>query len=133
MIGYEAYKHMPRQILLVSLLFLTAAWMPRSVQSQGNSPLSPEEKRTILLQLHELKSCRETTAVYGQYVARDKEQDGREKANYERSLELEKEATRLANERAKFYEDAFKSVTRKPGGFGCVMGKIFTLGLYRCK
>ena len=107
--------------------------MPRSVQSQGNSPLSPEEKRTILLQLHELKSCRETVKVYEDYAARDREQDAREKANYERSLELEREATRLANERAAFYESAFKSVTKRPGGFGCIMGKIFTLGIYRCK
>lgn len=107
--------------------------MAPCVQSQDSSPLTSEEKRTILMQLYELRSCRETNAAYEQYVARDKEQDTRERENYERSLQIEKAATALQAERAKFYEDSFRAVTRRPGGFGCVMGKIFTLGLYRCK
>lgn len=108
------------------------ALMPPCVQSQENSPLNSEEKRTILLQLHELKSCRESTAVYEQYVARDREQDAREKANYERSLELEQEATRLATEKMQFYKDAYLTLTKKPGWW-CSWGRwVFALGIPKC-
>lgn len=130
---YKPLKRQPHMLLTLSLLFLTASSTGLYAQFPDNSPLSPEEKRQVLLQLHELQSLRETVGVYEQYVARDREQDAREKANYERSLQLEREATKLATERAEFYEQAFRSVTRKPGGFGCVLRTIFTLGLSRCK
>lgn len=107
--------------------------MPRSAQSQTNSPLTPEEKRQILLQLLELRSCRESVRTYEAFVERDRELDAKEKSNYERTIEIERSATALAQERAKFYEDAFRAVTKKPGGFGCVLKKIFTIGLARCK
>lgn len=107
--------------------------------SQNNSPPTPDEGRRILGQLYELQSCRSESGAYQEYVERDKEQDAREKANYERSLELEKRATALAEkerdlerEKAETYKGMFEAVTKKGIGLGCVMKKVFTLGLGRC-
>jgi uncharacterized protein YlxW (UPF0749 family) len=113
--------------------------MPLYGQSQQSSPpLNPEEKRLILSQLYELSACRQTVLSYEDFFRRDKEQDARETANYQRALELEQQATKIAQrerdlqaERATFYENAFKSVTKKRG-IGCTLKKVFTLGLARC-
>lgn len=106
---------------------------------QNSQPLSEGEKRQILLQLNELRSCRQTVLGYEEFLAREKEQDERERANMSRALELEKQATGLAQretaiqkERADFYEAVFKSVT-KGSSFGCVVKKILTLGIARCR
>jgi hypothetical protein len=114
--------------------------MPLYAQSQQNSPpLNDEEKRQVLIQLYELRSCRESVNSYGQYVSRETEQDAREKVNYARSLDLEKQATALAQkerdlaiEKEKFYEQLYRSVSKKPG-IGCRLKRIFTLGLARCQ
>jgi hypothetical protein len=86
----------------------------------------------------ELKSCRESIKTYDSYVTRDAEQDFREKANYERAMELEKQATALmqkerdlAQEKASIYEQLYRSATKKPG-IGCRLARIFTLGIARC-
>jgi len=71
--------------------------------------------------------------TYQQNVVRDAELDEREREISRKELQQERDKTALANERATFYEQAFKSVTRKPGGFGCGLARVFTLGLYRCK
>jgi hypothetical protein len=124
-----------RILLLCAILIL----MPRFGRSQENSPLSPEEKRQILGQLFELRSCRDETRAYEQYVARDREQDAREKANLERSLELERQATALAQkerdierDRAETYEKLYRSLTKGPG-IGCILKRVFTLGIHRCR
>jgi hypothetical protein len=114
--------------------------MPLFAQCQQTSqPLNDEEKRQVLGQLLELKSCRESVGYYEQYVSRETEQDLREKLNWERALELEKQATTLAQkerdlaaEKAKFYEGLYRSVSKKPG-IGCKLIKIITLGLARCQ
>lgn len=108
--------------------------MPPCVRSQENSnPLTSEEKRVILMQLYELRSCRESVSAYEQYVGRDKEQDARERQNYERSLELEQEATRLATEKTQFYKDAYLTLTKKPGWW-CSWGRwVFALGIPKCR
>ena len=104
-------------------LLLILISTPLCARSQQSSPaLNPAEKRTILLQLYELQSCRGQVVSYEEYAAREKEQDERERANWQRALELERQATQTAQkerdlqaERAAFYEQAFKSVTKKPG------------------
>ncbi len=121
------------------LLFLTLTSTPLFGQSQQTSqPLNPVEKRQILLQLYELQSCRGQLVSYEEYAAREKEQDERERANWQRSLDLEKQAVQLAQrerdlqaDRAAFYEQAFRSLTKRPG-LGCRILAVITLGVHRC-
>lgn len=122
------------------LLFLTLTSTPLFGQSQQTSPppLNPAEKRQILLQLYELQSCRGQVVSYEEYAGREKEQAERECANWQRALDLEKQATQLAQrerdlqaERAAFYEQAFKSVTKRPG-LACRILAAVTLGVHRC-
>jgi len=122
------------------LLFLLISWTPLCAPCQQSSPplLTEAEKRLILSQLYELEACRAQIAAYSDYVAREKEQDAREKASWERALELECQPTLLAEkerdlakEKAALYEQLYRSVTHKPG-WGCRMAKVFTLGMAQC-
>lgn len=112
---------------------------PLYAQSPDNSPLNPDEGRLILGQLNELDSCRDESTALQDYVERDREQDAREKASYERALEIEQRATSiaeqerdLAREKAALYEDLYRAVTKKPG-IGCRILRVFTLGIHRCR
>lgn len=101
-------------------------------------PLSELEQRTILDQLFELKAARKQIIALEAAAARDREQDERERANAARALEIEKEATAvkererdiairerdLANDKASFWEAAFKSLTKKPSRW-CSFKRIF--------
>jgi hypothetical protein len=118
------------------LLISTAQFGPCQQNSQ---PLSDSEKRQVLGQLLELKSCRQESAAYEKYVEREQAQDVRERANYERSLELERQAAAieekerdLYRDRAAFYEQAFRSVMKKPGRL-CRLARILTFGIARCE
>jgi hypothetical protein len=119
------------------LLLLTS--MPLFGQSAQNSPpLDDGEKRVILGQLYELKSCRQETATYRDYVSRETELDAQQKQNSDRALELEKQATALAQkerdlatDKANFFEQAYRAVNKKPG-IGCRIIKALTLGIARC-
>ena len=120
-------------------LILLISTSPYALSQQNSQPLSDSEKRQVLGQLLELKSCRQESAAYEKYVGREQEQDVRERANYERSLELERQATAIAEkerdlykDRAAFYEQAFRSVTKKPGTL-CRLARFFTLGIARCE
>jgi hypothetical protein len=64
--------------------------------------------------------------------------DVQEKANADRALELEKQATALAQrerdierDRANTFESLYRSVTKKPG-IGCRVARALTLGIVRC-
>lgn len=108
--------------------------------SQENSEqLNDEEKRVILSQLVELKASRATIQILEQYISRESEQDIKEKENSDRALELEKQATELANkerdlykDKAETYEQLYRALTKKPG-FGCWVKRIFSLGIARCQ
>jgi hypothetical protein len=121
------------------LLCLTLCCGTLYAQSPASSPpLSPEERRLVLGQLYELRACRDEVRTYRDFVARDIEQDAREKANAERALELEQQATGiarqerdLAREKAALYEQMYRSLTKRPG-VGCWVKRIFTLGMARC-
>lgn len=102
-------------------------------------PLNEDEKRQILSQLYELQSCRQAVSFFEDFVKREREQDLREQKNAERALELEQQATKLAErdrdiwkEKAEFYEQAFRTLTR-PSKFSCVMRMIVSVGIWRCK
>lgn len=73
------------------------------------------------------------------HIERDQEQDARERATWERALELERRATGLAEqerdlarEKAALYEDLYRGVTRGPG-IGCRILRVLTLGIHRCR
>jgi len=116
--------------------------MARSVPCQQISPpppLSETEKRLVLGQLLELKSCRQETAAYKDFVSRESDLYAKERANYDRALDLERQATALAQrerdlaqDRANFYEQAYRTATKKPG-IGCQIMKALTLGIARCQ
>jgi hypothetical protein len=101
-------------------------------------PLNPAEKRQILLELYELQACRGQVSSYEEFISREKEQDQRERDNWQRALDLERQATQLAQkerdlaaEKAAFYQQAFKSLTKRPG-LGCRILAAITLGVHRC-
>lgn len=122
--------------LLLSLILSCGAI---SGWSQDNSPLTPDEGRQVLGQLLELGSCREEVRELSGHIDRDREQDARERATWERALELERRATGLAEqerdlarEKAALYEDLYRGVTRGPG-IGCRILRVLTLGMHRCR
>ena len=107
-------------------------------QSSQPPPLNETEKRLVLRQLLELKSCRQETGSYKDYISRESDLSSKERANYERALDIEKQATALAQkerdlaqDKANFYEQAYRTVTKKPGKF-CQVVKVITLGLAQC-
>ncbi len=116
--------------------------MARSAASQEISPAAPlneTEKRQVLSQLYELKSCRDQVQNYAGAIAEDRKLDEKERANYERALELEKQATSLAQrerdlekERAVFYEQSYRTLVKGPSVW-CRITKVLTLGIARCK
>lgn len=126
---------MIRRIGLCSILMFSC--LPGMAQS--TSPvLSDDIKRQILSQLWELSGARQQITVYNDFIQREKDQDQKERDNWQRSLDLEKQATALAQkatdlqtERANLYQSLYNTVKKKPGGFGHVLKKIFSLGLAR--
>ena len=73
------------------------------------------------------------------YIQRDAEIDERERATAARALELEREATRLAErerdimrERGDLYEQLYRAVTAGPS-VGCRIARVVTIGMYRCR
>lgn len=120
------------------LLCLTIACGTIYAQSPANSPLTPDEGRQILGQLLELGSCREKSAELARHIERDRELDTRERESWERALELERQATGLAErdrdlarEQAELYEQLYRSVTKGPG-VGCRILRAITLGIHTC-
>lgn len=106
---------------------------------QNSPPLSADEKRQILLQLIELRSCRDQIPAYEKALQAIDALHTQEKANSDRALDLEKQATALAQkerdlaqEQAKFYQQMYQSVTKKRT-VGCTIKLIFTLGMARCR
>ncbi len=93
----------------------------------------------MLSQLFELKACREQVSVYVGATAADRQLDEKEQANYERALELERQATALAQrerdlekDRATFYEQSYRALIKGPG-IWCRVAKVLTLGITRCR
>lgn len=125
--------------LLIFLLLISMAPFALCQQNSPAPPLTEPEKRTVLLQLYELQTARAQIQTYDQFIQREKDQDQKERDNWARALELENQATALARqeadlekERADLYKGLYDTVRKKKAGFGCVVKRIFTLGLSRC-
>lgn len=115
-------------------------FVARAQNSVPQKPLNDDEKRLILIQLIELEQTRAKVSAYEDWIKKEQELYDREKAVWQQTVDNEKRATEVANkerdlalEQAKFYKDAFESVTKKRGSVGCTIAKILTIGIYRCK
>jgi hypothetical protein len=120
------------------LLFLILGSGTIYAQSPANSPLTADEGRQVLAQLQELQTQRQEVEILKAHIDRDKEQDAREKAIADRALELERQATGiaqqerdLAKDKAAMYEQLYRSLTKGPG-VGCRIMRVVTAGIYRC-
>ena len=124
---------------LICLMLICCGQSVLCQQSLPEQALQPNELRLILFQLYELKALRQQVAEYEAYIKREQEQDTRETMSWRRAIELEQQATALmqrerdlALEKAELYRQLYEATKKKSGGFGCVLKKIFTLGLGRC-
>lgn len=93
-----------------------------------------------MIQLYELRSCRDEVGLYKRTMESETEQRAREKAMHDRELELEKQATDLmrrerdlALDKAGHYQSLYEAVKKKPGGVGCFFKRFFTFGIHRCQ
>lgn len=134
-----------KKIIVLLILFLLVAWTVPCVAFQQNSTeqqsaqLNEAEKRRILAQLYELQSARQTLVLYSDYIKRLDDQAKREQDLCVRTVDLEKKATALAEKERDLYKDQantwqqmYKVATKKPG-WTCILKRIVTLGLGRCK
>lgn len=102
-------------------------------------PLSPEEIREGALRVEELILAWKETELLHEAMAKEQEFAERERQLAARELDAEKQRTAIAEketaiqkDKAIFYEQAFKEAT-KGRSFGCVIAKVFTIGLARCR
>jgi hypothetical protein len=107
--------------------------------SPAPSPLTEAEKRQIILQLYELQNARLQISTYETFIQREKDQDTKERENWQRSVELEKEAKALVQkeldlekEKSTLYQNLYNTCKKKPGGVGCFFKRLFSFGLARC-
>ena len=110
-----------------------------ALEADPGAPLTLDEGRRILGQLYELQSRRIEVETLREYIARDHEQDDRERATAARAVELEREAVRLATaerdimrEKAELYESLYRAITAGPS-LGCRIARAVTIGFYRCR
>jgi len=127
-----------RKILLFALIMIPSGIA--IAQDQKAKPLNEPEKRLVLLQLMELESARAKVSAYEDWIKREQALYEREKSVWQQSIETERRATEvakqerdLAQEKYLFYKSLYETVTKKRGGIGCTLAKIFTLWTYRCK
>ena len=127
-------------MVILSRLIFALCLVPMLVYAQEVSkPLSESELREILVRLQELKVTRAEAEIY--HRALDAMEINTKKVDElaSRALEDEKRMTSavererdLEKRRAEFYEKAFQEATRRRGT-GCMIAKIFTIGLARCR
>ena len=112
----------------------------KNLQLDNQFELNSEELKQIGYRLVELKVYRAQVAALKEALEKDAEVDKRNEELHKREIELYKREIELKDEEIRtlrtameFYENAY-DVTRKKGiSFGCVMKKIFTLGIGKCK
>ncbi len=109
-----------------------------AVPSSNQTALSPDEIREGILRIEQgILSAREAALLRKAII----DQEGlaeRERAIASRELEAERQRAALESQRAEtekargdFYENAFKTVTKKTSTM-CHIARVFTLGLARC-
>lgn len=110
---------------------------------ENSGSLTPEEKRQIARQLHELETLRAQVVEYQRAISEyqsihagfssvcTQAVDAERRAGeaIAGSLQREVEAER-AN--AKFYREAYEMLLKRKPGIGCWVKRIFTLGMARC-
>lgn len=148
----------PIRRLAMSLLLIsvTPLWMmpfgPYQDSSKPNDsppvPLTLAEKRIVHGQLFELKILRVEVEQYRLHEQQALQQYEDEKKVWESKIQAEKQSYELslqkvaiveherdlAVEKAQFYQTSLNVCRQnKKTGFWCKLGKIFTLGIKRCK
>lgn len=121
------------------LAICLALFAPSSLSfAQDSPPLTSEELREILVRLVELQAARERIAVQAEHIGRLDDLRGREAALHAEELELRQRLVSIA-ERERDVEqrraDQLAELLDARGRgdrFGCVLKKIFTIGLARC-
>lgn len=115
------------------------------IQNPCPDLLSDEELRVILEDLYELESCRRTNVALAAHIDTMDAQHQEEKKNWEALLEVEKQQLAVmqetlanmqvkldtAQEKAAFFEEAYRAVTKKRS-FWCSVCKFFSFGLAKC-
>ena len=104
-----------------------------------NRPLEPPEIRQVIDFMIDLDSKNAQMQILQMQLDQEKAFEQRQNDLAAKELDLEKQAAALAQhqadiekERADNYQSLFKEATKKIGGFGCSIKKIFTLGLGKC-
>lgn len=120
----------------ISLIILSFI-CPMLGQSSSD-PLTEQEQREILLRLDELKLARQQITLYERnleaervQVIREKEWQQRQEQLWQREKELLGRERDLYKGKAEEFEKAYLAAIKKRG-WGCKLGKIFTIGIYRC-
>jgi len=117
--------------------------LPFGICQTNSQPLNEKEKRQVLLQLIELQTLRQQVKMYKEFFDRLEKQNDSAMNACENAIQTEKdiaeikvqslqEQIKLLQEQVKTYKDMYEAVTKKRGGFKCVIKKIFTLGIARC-
>lgn len=112
---------------------------PLYAQPVQQEQFSEQQLREILSGLRDIRSAWAESEVLRATIVQYKQILESERQLADRRVETEADRTKLAEdrlalekERAAFYEQAFRTVTRKRGA-GCWLKKIVTLGLSRCQ
>jgi hypothetical protein len=105
--------------------------------------LNEGEKRQVLLQLIELQTLRQKVQMYEDFFAKVDEQNKSAVSTCQRAITIEKEIAAVTGkskdaeiamwkEKADFYKQQYDLLQKKGPSFGCIIKKIFTLGIGRC-
>jgi hypothetical protein len=120
-------------------LTLSAGSLPLIAQENSKTPLSIEDEREVLRQLIQLESERMTRRLLEEQLQKEHALEERERSAAARELEAQKALTTAAEQgrglerdRAETYKGLYQEVKKKPGGLGCRVKQILTLGLGRC-
>jgi len=107
-------------------------------EDQSDSPLTTEEGRKVLERLYLLESVQEQNRLLREYISSDQELDKKAEELNQGLLDVEKQRTALAEEKAKvnqekadMYKGLYETLSKKPS-LGCKIYRIVTLGIGRC-
>ena len=122
------------------LPFLLLSLLTPSLHSQTSSQQFTEPfLRQLLNQLYELEGSRAQNISYADFVKREQALHEQEKLNWQKTIDLTQQQVDLKQreldlekEKSAMYKSLYDAAKKKKAGFGCWMGRIFTLGIHRC-
>lgn len=122
------------RMLSLSCLFLMTVSMPLCAQNsdEDNSPLTPAELHQVLLRLLNCNVCQEQLAIYEQSISSSKELCAKAIEAEREKTSLKQKELDIALDEAELWKGLYNTIKKKKAGFGCWMGRIFSLGNYRC-